>query len=376
MDLFENNIEKGLRIAKKVDKKYKPVFDGLPPEKSSALALYFLPHNSKKEVVGVTRPRVIKWYCPFADQRDFPSGHRYCINVYTGCSHKCQYCYAQGYEPDEVKCKDNFRNKLLKDLVDIKEFNLPPAPVHLSNSTDPLQPIEQQLKLTLYTLQQLVRYRKYFISIVILTKNPSILIQPQYLDVLKELIKFSHDHPGRDFFEENNLRALRVEASLAFYDQADADFYDPGAPSISDRMKAIEQLRENDISVVMRIDPLLPRDHLPNGKSLKNFNLPDSQNLNNLEKLVKFAAEHKCLHIAYSVAKIVSPRYKSMPGPMLQLKKVYENMVNHKKLVFRGGSWRLPDEVAEEYIVEPFKEICNKHEMKAYFCKQNLLLTY
>ncbi|MCL2118121.1 MAG: hypothetical protein FWH27_06795 [Planctomycetaceae bacterium] len=46
---------------------------------------------------SVTRPRVVKWYCPFADQAVFPSGVRDSINVYCGCEHGCHYCYVQGY---------------------------------------------------------------------------------------------------------------------------------------------------------------------------------------------------------------------------------------------------------------------------------------
>ena len=375
MKLFDIDIEKGLEIAEKIDAKYKPVFDNLLPAQRAAVALYFLPHKSQKDILSVTRPRVVKWYCPFADQKDFPSGHRYCINVYAGCSHKCKYCYAQGYEPNEAKCKDDFKNKLLKDLSEIEEFGLPPVPVHLSNSTDPLQPLEQQQKLTLYTLEHLLRYRRYFTSVVILTKNPSILLQPEYIAVLKDLSELSEEHPRKNFFDENSIPPLRVEVSIAFSAQNDADFYDPGAPSVANRMNAIRQLRQNGIPCVLRIDPLLPRNPLPKNKTLEEFQLSDAQNLDKLQTLVKFAAENSVLHIVYSVAKIVAPRYKPIPHAMQQLKQAYEHIVKPDKLVFRGGSWRLPDKIAKEQVVNPFLEICHRRNIKAYFCKQNLLRT-
>lgn len=373
--LFQIGTEQALEIAERVNTKYKPVFDKLPSARRAAVALYFLPHKSQKEILGVTRPRVVKWYCPFADQKDFPTGHRYCINVYAGCSHNCKYCYAQGYQPKQAGCKDNFKKKLLKDLREIEEFNLPPAPVHLSNSTDPLQPIEQQQKLTLYTLRQLLRYRRYFTSIVILTKNPSALLNPQYLDVLKGLSKLSEEHLYKNIFEENSVPPLKIEVSLAFSLQENADFYEPAAPSIASRTEAITQLRQNDIPVVLRIDPLLPRDPLPGGKLLADFRLPDSQSLSALEELVRFAAENRVLHIVYSVAKIVSSRNKPLPQPMQQLKRVYEYISKPDKLLFRGGAWRLPHHIAQEHIVKPFLEICDSHDIKACFCKQNLLLT-
>jgi DNA repair photolyase len=358
MKLFGMDIDSGLELADKVEQKYKPAFDKFSDRDKAAISLYYLPRNSSKQTLGVTRPRIIKWYCPFADQRQFPSGHRYCINVYAGCSHRCRYCYAQGYEPGEAKCKDDFKKKLLKDLAEIEELNLPPAPVHLSNSTDPLQPLELEQKLTLYTLEQLQRYRRYFTSVVILTKNPAILTRPEYLVVLNAL-----------------LPLLRIEVSLAFSKEDDAEFYDPGAPAVANRMAAIKKLRQNGIPIVLRIDPLLPRNPLPFGKSLEQFKLPDAQNLKSLNELVNFAADNAVLHVVFSVAKIVVPRNKPLCETMSRLRQVFELMSQPEKPVFRGGSWRLPSEIAKTHIVNPLLEICKGYDMEAYFCKQNLLLT-
>ena len=375
MRLLGIDIEKGLEIAERVNTKYKPVFDKFPPAQRAALAWYFLPHKSNKQVIDVTRPGVVKWYCLFADQKEFPSGHRYCINVYAGCSHGCKYCYAQSYEPNQAGCKDNFKKKLLKDLADIEEFNLPPAPVHLSNSTDAFQPLELRQRFALYTLQQLQQYRRYFTSITILTKNPAALAEPEYLKALKELASLPADHPRKDLFNDKAIPALRVEISLAFWDEASAEFYDPGAPAVAQRTAAIKRLRQNDIPVVLRIDPLLPRNPLPGGKFLTDFQLPDAQSLPAMEKLIRFAAENGVLHIVYSVAKIVAPRYKPITEAMRQLKQVYEYVASPDKLIFRGGAWRLPHNIAQKHIVKPFLEICDNYDMKAYFCKQNLLST-
>jgi len=375
MKLFSIDIEKGFDIVERVNAKYKPAFDKFTPAQQAALAWYFLPHKSNKQILGVTRPRVVKWFCPFADQKKFPSGHRYCINVYAGCSHGCKYCYAQSYEPDQARCKDNFKKKLLKDLAEIEEFNLPPAPIHLSNSTDAFQPLEFQQRLTLYTLKQLQRYRRYFTSITILTKNPAALVKAEYLKALQSLASLPADHPRKDLFNSKAIPALRIEISLAFWDENNAKFYDPGAPTVAQRTDAIKTLRQNDIPVVLRIDPLLPRNPLGGGKLLADFQLPDAQSLPALEKLVRFAAENSMLHIVYSVTKIVAPRYKPVPEAMQQLKCVYEYVAKPDKLIFRGGSWRLPQTIAQKHIIKPFSEICDSYGMKAYFCKQNLLST-
>ena len=56
----------------RLDSKYAPAFARLTEEEQHKAALYFLPHASAKEIITVTRPRMIKWYCPFADQSAFP----------------------------------------------------------------------------------------------------------------------------------------------------------------------------------------------------------------------------------------------------------------------------------------------------------------
>jgi hypothetical protein len=89
-DLVKQDTGKGLSLERRLHPKYSSAFDKLTDRDRAAVALYFLPHASEKDVLEVTLPRVIKWYCPFADQREFPSGHRYSINVYTGCRQTLQ----------------------------------------------------------------------------------------------------------------------------------------------------------------------------------------------------------------------------------------------------------------------------------------------
>jgi DNA repair photolyase len=375
MELFGLNIEDGLELAGKVDPKYRPVFEVLLPEHRAALAWYFLPHRSSKGVLGVTRPRILKWYCPFANQKEFPSGHRYCINVYTGCGHKCEYCYAVGYEPDEPNCKKDFEHGLLHDLDDLEKYNVPPAPVHLSNSTDPFQKLEEQVGQTRFALQQILRYRHRFTSVILLTKNPTIAVQSEYLKLLRQLRELPENHPRRQEFVQRNLPALRLEVSLAFRQDKYRAVFDPAAPPIEDRIDAIGKLGQAGIPIVLRIDPLLPRSPLPGGKRMADFDLPEAQSLDDLKQLVTLATEVNAMHIVYSVAKIIQPRFKSMSKTMENLKRSYEHLAHPSKLVFRGGSWRLPHEVAQQHIVDPFLRICQEHHIAAMFCKQNLVET-
>lgn len=372
---MERNLDQGLSLAARVHPKYAPVFEALDPRDRAAVALYFLPHGSKKDVFEVTRPRVIKWYCPFADQRQFPSGHRYCINVYTGCEHACQYCYAAGYVDARPKCKNDFRAGLLKDLESLDAYDTPPAPVHLSNSTDPLQSLEQSYGDTLYALERLAERRHRFTTVTLLTKNPAVLTEGRYLAALRRVNVLPADHPRRGWFEAHACPPLRVECSLAFFNDAHRLLLDPAAPSVEDRMEAIRFLSREAIPVFVRIDPLFPRDPLGDGKKMTDFDLPDVQPLGDLESLVAFSRDVGARHIVYSPAKITRRRGGTLSPVMAKMRRVYEHLAAGRAVEFRGGSWRLPQSAGEELVLRPFLQLCRQYGVEAKACKASLLST-
>ena len=372
--LSQDGMDKGLSLAQRVHPKYQPVFEKLSEADRAAMALYFLPHSSKKDVLEVTRPRVVKWYCPFADQREFPSGHRYCINVYTGCEHHCQYCYVTGYIAAEPNCKNRFRHDLCKDLEALDAHNVPPAPVHLSNSTDPLQPLEQEHRHTLFVLEKLAEHRNRFTTVTLLTKNPAVLRDDRYVRALHRLNELRPDHPRRSRFDEEGCPPLRLECSLAFYNDEHRRLLDPAAPSVESRVEALRFLRHEGFAVFPRIDPLFPRDPL-GGKTMADFGLPDVQSMSDLEGLVNFSRELAVRHIIYSVAKITRPQRGSLPPVMERMKRVYQHLSGEEPLSFRGGSWRLPQTIATEFVLKPFLGLCNRYSLPAKPCKINLITT-
>lgn len=363
--LFDNN--PSWSLLDRIDPKYKPVWLPLSPKDQQSLALYFLPRQSAKPFMGPTRPRVIKWYCPFACQKVFASGHRYCINVYTGCQHACVYCYAAAYEPENTSPKKSFEKLLCKDLDDLGAFDVPPAPVHLSNSTDPFQPMEGRFGHTKFALQQILQHRRRFTTVTILTKNPLRAAQSDYVDLFQKLADLPasrNGHPG-----------LVVEVSLGFWRETARQTYDPGAPTIAERMEGIRMLRAAGIPVVMRIDPLFPRSPITESKNMADFGLPEAQTLDDLHALLAFAKETGVRHIVYSPAKIVQSRCRPFSDIMQKMKTVYQAYASPEKLLWQTGSWRLPSATAHEKIVSPFLKFCQAHDLPAKFCKQNLIET-
>jgi hypothetical protein len=215
--LFDPGVEEGLALARRVDPKYRPVWAGRPAAQQAALAWYFLPHRSAKPLLGPTRPRAVKWYCPFADQRAFASGHRYCLNVYTGCGHGCVYCYAAGYASMGPRPKADFRRLLRRDMDDLEAFDVPPAPVHLSNSTDLFQPLEARYGDARAALEQILAHRHRFTTVTVLTKNPSLAASAGYLGLLRELSRLPANHGKSPGPARPEVLDLCVEVSLAFW---------------------------------------------------------------------------------------------------------------------------------------------------------------
>jgi DNA repair photolyase len=361
----------------RIDPRFRPVWEGRSPAEQLALSRYFLPHKSSKPILVPTRPRVIKCYCPFAHQCAFPAGHRYCINIYTGCTHRCLYCYAAAYEPAHAGGKPDFAKALAKDLADLEAFDVPPAPVHISNSTDPFQSLEIRLGDTKRTLEGLLAHRRRFTTITLLTKNPSLAARMDYADLLRALAEIPAWHPFANRWKEINHPALQVEVSMAFWREEASAFWDPGAPTVASRTEGVRALRAADIPVVLRIDPLFPRSPLliEGGKSLGDFGLLEAQTLDDLEQLVTFAAQVGARHIVYSTAKIVRSRYQPLPDAMRKLLEVYRALSAPGKPGWRGGSWRLPPKFADCFVTRPFLELCRQHGIAAKFCMKNLLET-
>lgn len=360
----------------RIDPRYRPVWQGRAAHEQRALWQYFLPHRSTRPELAPTRPRVLKWYCPFADQRTFPSGHRYCINVYSGCSHGCLYCYAAAYAPSQAAPKPHFARQLARDLEELDQFDVPPAPVHLSNSTDPLQPLELTWGHTKLALDLVLRYRHRFTTVTLLTKNPALAASPDYLDRLKALGRLPEGHPKAGLLAASGLPAVQVEVSLTLWREEARAFWEPGAPPVAQRLEGIRALRAAGVPVVLRIDPLFPRSPLPGqpARCLSNFGLVEPHSLADLEQLIEFARQVGVRHVVYSVAKIVTRRHEGLPVPMRRLLEVYRALAAPEPVVWRSRSWRLPP-AAQEALVAPFLRLCQQHGLLAKHCGVNLVET-
>ncbi len=165
----------------------------------------------------------------------------YCLNPYTGCTHGCRYCYAglfmrrySGHsEPwgQFVDIKVNAPYLLRRQLLRAER-----GTVWIASVCDPYQPVESGYQLTRKCLIELCRYD---FPVFIQTKSDLVV---RDLDILKDLAE------------------LEVGFSLASDDDRVAALFEPGAPSITRRLKALEKIKSHNLKTFVFIGPILPQN--------------------------------------------------------------------------------------------------------------------
>jgi DNA repair photolyase len=273
--------------------------------------------------------------------------------------------------------KRDFGKLLQKDMEDLERFDVPPAPIHLSNSTDPFQPLEAVAGHARMALREILRHRSRFTSVVVLTRNPRLAVDLECLEVFDKLAEPVSSQQGPSQPNAPDHPAFCMEVSVAFWREEARKVYDPDAPSIQDRLDGIRRLRQAGVSVTLRIDPLFPRlPHMANKKAVtyQDLGLPPPQTLDDLERLVAFGREVGVHHVVYSPARIVQPRGRSLSSVMRQMRSLYESAASPERLTFRGGSWRLPSAI-QSATTDPLLELCRRYDLPAKCCKQNLIET-
>ncbi|MEM4708541.1 MAG: radical SAM protein [Fervidicoccaceae archaeon] len=155
---------------------------------------------------------------------------KYSLHPYTGCSHKCLYCYATAYIGlRESTPKKNFIENLRKELDKANKNMI----VEMSTSSDPYPPIEDKLRLTRQTLKEL--FRRGF-RVLITTKSSLVT---RDVDLLSA-----------------NRSAVMI--TITTLDERLSKVIEPGAPLPSERLLALKELAKKGVPVGARVDPVIP----------------------------------------------------------------------------------------------------------------------
>jgi DNA repair photolyase len=162
----------------------------------------------------------------------------YAINPYVGCSHSCRYCYAAfmrrftGHKEkwgEFVDVKINAPALLAKE---IKRKRM--GRVWVSGVCDPYQAVEKKYELTKKCLNILVENQW---PVTIQTKSSLVLRDIEILEKSKD---------------------IEVGFSITTADDKIRKLFEPGAPSIKERIHALDVLHSRGIQTFAMIAPILP----------------------------------------------------------------------------------------------------------------------
>lgn len=352
-------------LIQSVSKKYMPVFEKGNYTDNEKRAIYrYLFSRKPNKLPPSLKSRIINLYCPLADRTcRFPDVLRFCLNVYVGCEHACGYCYVNGYSKESVgsapHTKPGFKEKLVNDIHGLNSLGVPAAPLHMSNSTDICQEgLETNYRHTLFALDKILEFRNLFSSVALLTKNPKILCEKEYLSILSM----------------QSIKPLVVQVTCAYWRDEVRMFYEPDAPSVQSRLESIKILAENNVDCEMRIDPLFPSSRIDGEirkhKPLSNYSLPETQTSEDLINLIRYAKNS-------GVKTIIASPLKIPVSGKAQISKewfgeLYKDANQNNKRKMRGGSWRLPENYQKE-MMSTVAKICKDEGLKFKYCKHDVL---
>lgn len=338
------------------------LFAGLSPDVAHRWAQYFYTRPKNPAKSASLRPHMFALYNPFAKRSQFPAGIRFCVNVYTGCEHACRYCYGRNYVPDPTRPreKEGFIDLAKDDLAEIRDLTVPPAPLHMSNSTDPFQEtLETKHRHAFHIMELVAANRCHFTTVTFLTKNPLLISQPNYTGILR------------------SLNPCQVEVSLAFAEERGRQLYEPCAPSVGSRLEGMRRLREAGIRVSIRIDPLFPREPLPADlwphPRLPDYGLERTQTLDEIEALIRFASETGCQKVIVSALKVPVGRW-ACPDFKEAFHALYGTPWGGKPRT-RSFAWRLPEEYIRGLLIGEVQQIASRYAVPLTTCWENLVGT-
>jgi DNA repair photolyase len=250
---------------------------------------------------------------------------KYSLAPYTGCDHKCLYCYITTYIPQAFNCrpKPDFIRKLPRDL-EKADINIP---ISISNSSDPYPTIEKELKLTRKMLKIL---GEFDFKILLVTKSDLFL---RDLDILTTI-------------------NAAITLTINTIDDKLAKKLEPGAPVPSKRLAAAEQLVARSIPVMVRVDPIIP-------------------GLNeDVEPLLRELAE-------IGITCITTSTYKARQDSIKRILKAFPELSVYLKSKyleageFINRSWYLP-KLDRERIMENVYNSAKKFGLQFNMCREGL----
>lgn len=250
-------------------------------------------------------------------------GTRYSVNLYRGCSHGCIYCDSRSLcyqikDFDTIQIKGNAIDLLHKELRSKKRR----ATIGFGSMNDCYMPLEKDKQLTRRALE-IVKHHNFPVHII--TKGTLVT---RDIDLLKQIGKV--------------YSAVSITITCA--DDELGKQIEPHAPTTSERLLALKQLREAGIYAGITLMPILPFIN---------------DTVQNITKLVELAAHNQAAYIIASMGMTI--REGQREYFYTQLDKKFSGL-KQKYITTFGDKYNCPATNAR-LLWETFKQLCNHYRI-------------
>lgn len=248
--------------------------------------------------------------------------YKYDLNIYRGCSHRCQYCYAL-YSHRYLETTNFFEKIYIKkNIVEALEKELSSRRwkqewINLGGVTDSYQAIEKQYQIMPRILELMIKYKT---PITISTKSDLIL---RDMDLLEKLAK---------------VTTVNVAVTITTWDENMRQKLEPGAISSQRRMKIFEQLKGKGINLGLHLMPIIPY-------------LTDTNE--NLENILREAGKIK---VDYVIAGMLNLRSETRKNFLMFIQENYPELTNKYFREYKGAYWEKEKRRTTYFLVHKLME--------------------
>jgi DNA repair photolyase len=164
------------------------------------------------------------------------------LNIYRGCQHGCQYCYAtysHGYLGSEEFSRDIFVKTNVAEELE-KQLRSPGwkgEVINIGGVTDSYQPAEERYRLMPQILKLLIKYKN---PAIISTKSGLVLRDYDLIDRL------------------SRITYINIATTITTVDESTREKIEPGASSTEQRFTVLEEFRKTNASLGLHLMPIIP----------------------------------------------------------------------------------------------------------------------
>lgn len=254
------------------------------------------------------------------------------LNIYRGCEHGCQYCYAM-YSHQYLEAKDYYSDIYVKtNIVDILEKQLSSPSwkrevVNIGGVTDSYQPIEAKYKLMPEILKLMIKYKT---PCIISTKSDLVL---RDYDLIDEL---------------SNLTYVNIAATITCMDEEIRRKIEPDGVESVKRFKVLEEFAKTNASTGLHYMPIIPY-------------LTDTRD--NVDMLYSNAKESK---VGYVLPGVLYLRGKTRQVFLEFIRQDYPNLYEKILALYKTGG---ADKAYKDTLYKMINELKDKYNLSSSYTK-------